>query len=466
MAKIVKLIVLSLVTLVSVNISAKLVTSVEYNGFIYSHGYVSDFQVDGLFYTIKKDGVYVSAERRLLDVQTGVETVVNTTYRDGITFSDGVISIPETVNYGDTIYKVKGIDDEAFKWCYNLCKIEIPNSVEYINALAFFGCNQLKSINIPSSVISIGRDAFYNCINIDSLFWYTPHVSPKIATDHCYNSLKYVLLGDEITSIGDRAFQGCFSLSSIIIPEKVEYIGEAAFGHCVNLNKIVIEGSPIICNYSFWTCNIDTIILKNRIPPTAIDLHGTAYGWIDGFHEVFFEDRAYTDVQLLIPESAKDEYMSSRLWSFFSNINTFDDGYSESDSACDSINNTVNEVVDTIYYSVQECGDTIYYFKKDGIFVEAKSVDMIYIRDIYGFDGPLTPRDPMAGGLQPRVGIRVPSTDMGSVDIPESEEAEDSDSNSDEAVHYGIDGRIIPSDVSGLHIIKYKNGIEGKVWIR
>ena len=158
--------------------------------------------------------------------------------------------------------------------------------------------------------------------------------------------------------------------------------------------------------------------------------------------------------------------MSSRLWSFFSNINTFDDGYSESDSECDSINNTVNEVVDTIYYSVQECGDTIYYFKKDGIFVEAKSVDMIYIRDIYGFDGPLTPRDPMAGGLQPRVGIRVPSTDMGSVDIPESEEAEDSDSNSDEAVHYGIDGRKIPSDVPGLHIIKYKNGIEGTVWIR
>ena len=42
----------------------------------------------------------------------------------------------------------------------------------------------------------------------------------------------------------------------------------------------------------------------------------------------------------------------------------------------------------------------------------------------------------------------------------------DSDSNSDEAVHYGIDGRKIPSDVPGLHIIKYKNGIEGKVWIR
>ena len=146
MGRIIKLIVLSLVTLVSVNVSAKLVTSVEYNGFIYSHGYVSDFQVDGLFYTIQKDGIYVSAERYLFDSATGMEVVNYDAYK-------GEITIPETVTYGDTVYKVTGIDEAAFKWCNNLFRVVIPSSVEYIGASAFTFCTELKSINIPSRVM-------------------------------------------------------------------------------------------------------------------------------------------------------------------------------------------------------------------------------------------------------------------------------------------------------------------------
>ena len=572
MGKRFKLIFLSLVTLVSINVSARVVTFVEHNGIIYSQGYVSDFQVDGLFYTIQKDGIYVSAERYLFDTETGMEVVNYNAYK-------GEITIPETVTYGDTVYKVIGIDEAAFKWCYNLFRVVIPSSVEYIGASAFTFCTELKSINIPSCVSCIGKDAFYGCFSIDSLFWYTSYESPRKATGNCYNSLKYVLLGDEMTSIADYAFEGCGNISSITIPEKVEYIGRGAFSGCHNLNKIVIEGSPVIYEYSFSMCTIDSIIFKSRIPPTALDHTGTAYGWIDGFHEVFFEDCAYTDAQLLIPASSVGEYMSSRLWSFFKKINTYDDGYSESDFECDSINNTVNVGEDTIYYTVQECGDTIYYVvHEDGIHVVSKSFKSIGSGKTHGFDDPLTPRDPMAGGLQPRFGTRsgsgetidtldfktysgsvvipesVPykesiytvtcidkyafagSRDLVSVSLPESvrqlgygcfagcsglteitipksvrvideyafayctglkrviiegnpeiaetafigcgmdlefvmtkvesNEAKDLDLQSNGAVHYSIDGRIIPADAPGLHVIKYKNGIVGKAWVR
>ena len=42
----------------------------------------------------------------------------------------------------------------------------------------------------------------------------------------------------------------------------------------------------------------------------------------------------------------------------------------------------------------------------------------------------------------------------------------DSDSISDGSVHYGIDGRKIPADAPGLHIIKYKDGTVRKAVVR
>ena len=44
--------------------------------------------------------------------------------------------------------------------------------------------------------------------------------------------------------------------------------------------------------------------------------------------------------------------------------------------------------------------------------------------------------------------------------------ATDTDVNAEGAVHYGVDGQKIPADAPGFHIIKYKNGTVGKVWVR
>ena len=43
-----------------------------------------------------------------------------------------------------------------------------------------------------------------------------------------------------VTSIRECAFDGCFSLTSIIIPESVTSIGECAFCGCESLTSIVI----------------------------------------------------------------------------------------------------------------------------------------------------------------------------------------------------------------------------------
>ena len=61
--------------------------------------------------------------------------------------------------------------------------------------------------------------------------------------------------GKPVTSIGDFAFEGCTSLTSIEIPASVTSIGYDAFDSCTNLTNIEIPDSiTSIGNFSFYGC--------------------------------------------------------------------------------------------------------------------------------------------------------------------------------------------------------------------
>ena len=50
-----------------------------------------------------------------------------------------------------------------------------------------------------------------------------------------YNDVTY-----PVTSIGDRAFNGCSGLTSVIIGNSVKSIGQAAFYYCSSLTSVTI----------------------------------------------------------------------------------------------------------------------------------------------------------------------------------------------------------------------------------
>ena len=138
---------------------------------------------------------------------------------------------------------VTSIGKYAFEDCTSLTSVTIGNGVTSIGGRAFYGCNSLTSVTIPDSVTSIGSSAFYGCrgeLIINSKIVETNYTSsnyPSYDSNGWLYKAKFTKLtiGDNITKIGNYAFNGCTSLTSVTIPDSVTSIGDLAFFGCSSL---------------------------------------------------------------------------------------------------------------------------------------------------------------------------------------------------------------------------------------
>ncbi len=93
--------------------------------------------------------------------------------------------------------------------------------------------SSVKQVVIGAGVTSIGNYAFKGCVNMTA-----------------------VTIGSDVTKIGKYAFNGCTSLTSIVLPEGLSSLGTYTFYGCTGLTEVNIpDAITEIGTYTFYNCS-------------------------------------------------------------------------------------------------------------------------------------------------------------------------------------------------------------------
>ena len=230
------------------------------------------------FDRVKRVFYWVTPEFKIPSHATEIDgaTFCDCDHLTSVTIPNGVAVIEDYAFLGCTSLisvtipdSVIEIGKKAFYDCHLLTGITIPNKVTKIGEMAFCGCYNLTSVKIPNSVTEIQRDAFagitgeliINCNipNASSLYYGT------------FNGAKFskVIIGNNVSLIGNYAFSCCNNLTSVTIPDSVIEIGEEAFYKCKSLINVTIgKGVRLIKDSAFNKCdNLKNIYCKPITPP-------------------------------------------------------------------------------------------------------------------------------------------------------------------------------------------------------
>ena len=176
--------------------------------------------------------------------------------------------------------KLTSIGTASFYNCA-ISEIALPDTLEIIKSLAFAKCKNLKQITIPSATLEIGDSAFSNCTSLEMV-----SVADKVekigkGTFFKNNDLTINVRYEE-GILADNLFEKQ-DMSHIVLDENITKIGNKAFAECYNLNDITYGEEKAEDGKYLFSKNIQTIgqeafkdngKLRNFVVPDTIKTIG------------------------------------------------------------------------------------------------------------------------------------------------------------------------------------------------
>ena len=224
-------------------------------------------------YTITCDGDFVSDSRIFGSNNLNVRCT-------NARISSSITEIPyacfqncqylQTITLPNTIGSLSYTFDE----CTSLKALVIPSGVTEISTVVY-NCTCLTAVVLPSTLETITYEAFYNTaiqsitlpagvyydVGDHGLFESTPLISITFpgsmeGLDYGYRgllewctSLKFAIIGEGITYIGDDTFKDCANLTHVVAPSTLTEISSGAFWNCHS----VMEYDFTACEEVPWT---------------------------------------------------------------------------------------------------------------------------------------------------------------------------------------------------------------------
>ena len=158
-------------------------------------------------------------------------------------------------------------------------------------------------ITFDDAVTTIGERAFYAC-----------------------DSLTSVTIGDSVTTIGKDAFWNCSSLTSVTIPDSVTTIGDRAFRDCSSLTSVTIGNS--VTTIGDWAFSYCSSLISVTIPDSV-----TTIG-----EGVFAGCRSLTSIT--IPDGVTT--IGNRAFAYCSSLREFIGKFASEDGRCLIVDGTLN----------------------------------------------------------------------------------------------------------------------------
>lgn len=208
--------------------------------------------------------------------KNGTVSIVSSEYTD-----EESVTIPSYVIHDSKKYDIVRLDDAAFA-TLSIARISLPSTISYIGTSCFYACKNLEYIKLSPALSYIGPGAFAYCDKLSDIEYSGYELKFKIQDGIIYTldmrdivaSVGVsgdVVIPEGVKTIGEFAFEGAVSMSSISLPSTLTSIGDGAFCKCTSITKIFLPENLKEVGYNpFMYCSALTSIKLHEYNPNFV----------------------------------------------------------------------------------------------------------------------------------------------------------------------------------------------------